>query len=157
MPVPSLGDPAPDFALPARPGPDRVRLSDHRGEPVLLLFFPLAFSGVCTDEMCHLAEDWARWEEVDATVLGISVDSPFVTQKFAEETGVPFPILSDFNREATDAYGVRYPDFFGLEGVSKRSAFVVDGEGRVAYAWVSEDADVMPPFEEILMKVRELA
>lgn len=157
MSVPAVGSVAPDFALPAVPGPDRVRLSDHRGETVLLLFFPLAFSGVCTEEMCHLAEDWSRWEEAAATVLGISVDSPFVTRRFAEETGVPFPILSDFNRDASEAWGVLYPDFFGLEGVSKRSAFVVDGEGRVAYAWVSEDADVMPPFEEILGAVRDLA
>lgn len=150
----SAGSAAPDFSLPPAPGPDRVALSDHRGDPVVLLFFPLAFSGVCTEEMCRLAEDWSRWEDLGATVLGISVDSPFVTRRFAEETGIPFPLLSDFNREASEAYGVLYADFFGLRGVSKRSAFVVDGEGTVAWAWVTEDADVLPPFEEIREAVR---
>lgn len=156
MPHLSAGSPAPDFSLPPAPGPDRVTLSEHRGRPVVLLFFPLAFSGVCTEEMCRMAEDWSRWEEVGATVLGISVDSPFVNRKFARETEVPFPVLSDFNKEASEAYGVLYPDFFGMKGVSKRSAFVIDAEGRVAYAWVTEDADVMPPFEEILETVGEL-
>lgn len=156
MPPVAVGQPAPDFSLPPAPGPDRVTLSEHRGEPVVLLFFPLAFSSVCTDEMCRMAEDWSRWEEVGATVLGISVDSPFVNRKFAEETGVSFPVLSDFNKEAGEAYGVLYPDFFGLEGVAKRSAFVVDGDGTVAWAWVTEDAGVLPPFEEILEVVEGL-
>jgi peroxiredoxin len=79
-----------------------------------------------------------------------------VNRKFARETRVPFPLLSDFNREAAAAYGVLYPDFFGMRGVSKRAAFVVDRTGRVAYAWVAEDADLMPPFEEILAAVERL-
>jgi len=151
-----VGAPAPDFSLAPAPGPDRVTLSEHRGTPVVLLFIPLAFSGVCTDEMCRVAEDWRRWEEVGATVLGISVDSPFVTRKFAEETGVPFPVLSDFNKEVSEGYGVLYREFFGMKGVSKRAAFVVDGGGTVAYAWVTEDADVLPPFGEILEAVEAL-
>lgn len=145
----TVGSRAPDFSLPPAPGPERVSLSQYRGEPVVVLFFPLAFSGVCTEELCRLAEDWSRWEALDARVLGISVDSPFVSRKFAEETGVPFPVLSDFNKEAASAYGVLYPDFFGLKGVAKRSAFVVDEDGAVVYAWVTEDADVLPPFDEI--------
>ncbi len=112
---------------------------------MVLLFFPLAFSGVCTEELCRVAEDWSRWEELGASVLGISVDSPFVNRRFAEETKVPFPLLSDFNKDASSAYGVLYPDYFGLQGVSKRSAFVVDRDGKIGYAWVSEDADVLPP------------
>jgi peroxiredoxin len=156
MPHVSVGEEAPDFSLAPAPGPERVTLSALRGRPVVVLFFPLAFSGVCTDEMCRLAEDWSRWERVGATVLGVSVDSPFVNRKFARETRVPFPLLSDFNREAAAAYGVLYPDFFGMRGVSKRAAFVVDRTGRVAYAWVAEDADLMPPFEEILAAVERL-
>ena len=152
----SVGSAAPGFSLAPAPGPERVTLEEQRGRPVVLLFFPLAFSDVCTEEMCHLAEDWSRWEELGATVLGISVDSPFVNRKFAEETGVPFPILSDFNREASEAYGVLYPEFFGMKGVSKRAAFVVDGEGVVRWAWVTEDAGVMPPFDEILEAVRSV-
>jgi len=151
----SVGDAAPDFSLPPAPGPDRWTLSEHRGEPVVVLFFPLAFSGVCTEELCALADDWSRWEGLGATVVGVSVDSPFVTTRFAEETGVPFPLLSDFNREASKAYDVLYPDFFGLEGVSKRSAFVVGDEGRIRYAWVTEDADVLPPFDELREAVRD--
>lgn len=152
-----VGSPAPDFSLAPAPGPDRVTLSQHRGEPVVLLFFPLAFSGVCTAELCHMADDWSRWERVGARVLGISVDSPYVNRRFAEETGVPFPLLSDFNKEASQAYGVLYPDFFGLRGVSKRAVFVVDGEGVVAYSWVAEDAELLPPFGEVLEAVAGLA
>ena len=157
MPPVAVGSAAPDFSLAPAPGPDRVSRSDFEGTPLVILFFPLAFSGVCTQEMCRVADDWSAWGDVGAAVVGISVDSPFVTKKFAEETGVPFPILSDFNKEASAAYGVLYPEFFGMKGVSKRSAFVVDRDGRVAWAWVTEDADVMPPLDEILEVVRGLA
>lgn len=152
----AVGSPAPDFSLAPAPGPDRVTLSEHRGEPVVLLFFPLAFSGVCTAELCHMADDWSRWEEVGVKVLGISIDSPFVNRKFAEETKVPFPLLSDFNKDASSAYGVLYPDYFGMRGVSKRSAFVVDREGTIRYAWVAEDSGLMPDFEEIFAAVKAL-
>lgn len=152
----AVGSPAPDFSLPDAPSPQRVTLSEHRGTPVVVLFFPLAFSGVCTQELCQMAEDWSRWEGLGAKVLGISVDSPWVTRKFAEETRVPFPLLSDFNKDAASAYGVLYADFFGLRGVAKRSVFVVDAEGTVAYAWVTEDADVLPPYEEVRRVVEGL-
>lgn len=151
-----VGTAAPDFSLPPAPGPDRVTLSGFLGRPVVLLFFPLAFSNKCTEELCSLAEDWSRWEELDAQVLGISIDSPFVSRKFAEETGVPFPILSDFNKDASSAYGVLYPEYYGMRGVAKRAAFVVDRDGRIAYSWVSEDSDVLPPFEEIRSAVARL-
>ncbi|HEY8468791.1 MAG TPA: redoxin domain-containing protein [Longimicrobiales bacterium] len=145
---PNPGDPAPDatvFAAPREP----VRLSRYFGErPVILLFFPLAYSSVCTREMCTVAEDYAAYEQDGVTVLGISVDSPFVNQKFAEDCRAPFPILSDFNREATDAYGVRR-ELGGLEGVSERAAFVVDPSGIVRYVWVGEHPGVFPPLEEI--------
>ena len=152
----AVGSPAPDFSLAPAPSPDRVTLAEHRGEPVVLLFFPLAFSGVCTAELCHMADDWSRWEEAGVTVLGISIDSPFVNRKFAEETKVPFPLLSDFNKDASSAYGVLYPDYFGMRGVAKRSAFVVDREGVIRYAWVSEDSGLMPDFDEIYAAVKAL-
>lgn len=146
----SKGSQAPDFTLVRKIGEDPVSLSDYRGEkPVVVLFFPLAFSGVCTAELCRVVEDRSVWNELGAKVLGISIDSPFVNEKFAEENGAEFPMLSDFNREATDAYGVRNDDFFGMKGVANRSAFVVDTDGTVVYAWSSEDSDVMPPFDEI--------
>jgi len=135
-----------------------VTLSSFRGEKnVVVLFLPLAFSSVCTDEICRVAEDYGRWAELDAEVLGICVDSPFVVQKFARETGTPFPVLSDFNREAMTAFGVVYEDFFGLRGVAKRSVFVVDREGIVRYAWVTEDADVLPDFDAVRAAVEALA
>lgn len=156
MPL-SKGEKAPDFALPLEPGEAPLRLSDYRGQkPVVVLFFPLAFSGTCTREMRLVADDYERWRSLDAEVLGISVDSPFVNRKFAEETGAPFPILSDFNREATDAFGVRDDDFHGLEGVSKRSAFVVDPGGEIVYAWCSDDASKLPDFDEIHGAVAEV-
>lgn len=151
-----VGSTAPDFSLAPGPGPDRVTLSELRGAPVVLLFYPLAFSGTCTDEMCRMAEDWSRWSELDATVLGISVDSPYVSRRFARETGISFTLLSDFDKTASSAFGVLYPEFYGLHGVAKRSAFVVDAEGTIAYAWVSEDADALPPFQEIRQVVRTL-
>lgn len=146
----STGDRAPDFVLPLRPGEAPLRLSDYIGQrPVVLLFFPLAFSGTCTEELCRVAEDYGEWTALDAEVVGISVDSPYANQRFAREIDCPFPIVSDFNREASEAYGVLYQDYFGLKGVSKRAAFVVDRDGEVAYRWVSEDSGVLPPFGEI--------
>ncbi len=142
---PSVGDPAPDFSLPAGPGPDRITLSSFRGErPVVILFFPLAFSSVCTDELCAVGAELDGFQELDAQLLALSVDSPFVTRRFAREVGAGFPVLSDFNKEAMTAYGVVYDDFFGLRGVAKRSVFVVDREGVIRYVWVTEDADVLP-------------
>ena len=157
MPI-SVGDTAPDFELVHRIGEPSVRLSKYRGEkPVVLLFFPLAFSSVCTDELCAVADDYSAWTDLNAEVIGVSVDSPFVNQRFAKECGAEFPVLSDFNTEASTAYGVRNDDFFGMKGVANRSAFVVDAEGTVRYAWVSEDAGILPDFDEIKGVVGSLA
>ncbi|TVP77534.1 MAG: peroxiredoxin [Gemmatimonadales bacterium] len=151
------GDTAPDFTLVHRVGEDPVTLSEERRKgPVVLLFFPLAFSPGCTDEICQVAEDHSRWLELDARVLGVSVDSPFVNDRFAKECGAEFPILSDFNREASTAWGVRNDDFFGMKGVSNRAAFVIDTEGTVRYAWVTEDASRLPDLEEIRTVVEGL-
>ena len=144
-----VGDQAPDFSLPPAPGPDLVTLSSYRGEKnVVVLFFPLAFSSVCTDEMCQAAENYEGWQELDAEVIGVSADSPFVAQKFAQETKASFPIVSDFNKEAMTAFDVMYEDYFGLRGVAKRSTFVIDREGVIRYASVGEDSD-LPDFEAI--------
>lgn len=140
------GDPAPRFTLPDAPGHE-VDVGEQIGErPVVLLFFPLAFSSTCTAEMCAVRDDWERWEELGAAVYGISVDSPFVTERFREEHDLPFPVLSDFNREVAERYGVLYEEFYGLEGVAKRAAFVIGGDGTVAWSWVSVDASVEPDY-----------
>ena len=152
-----IGTRAPDFSLAPAPGPDRISLSDFRGGTnVVLLFMPLAFSSVCTDEVCRMAETYAGWNGVDAQILGITVDSPFVTAKFRDETGAPFPILSDFNKEAVKAYDVMYDEFFGMNGVAKRSAFVIDRDGVIRWSWVTEDADVLPDLEMIRAEVEKL-
>ncbi len=144
------GDAAPDFSLLAALGDDPVKLSELRGAPVVLLFVPLAFSDTCTEELCSVAENYKMWSDAGVKVLGISIDSPFVNAKWREEMGAPFPVLSDFNKEAAARYGVLNEDFFGLRGVANRSAFVVDADGVVKYAWVAEHPGKLPPFEEVV-------
>ncbi len=141
------GDAAPAITLPVRPK-EMVEVPIGQ-EKVVLLFFPLAFSPVCTDEMCHMRDSWSEWEALDAKVLGISVDSPFVTDRFRTEQKIPFDLLSDFNKEVSATYGVLHEDLIGLKGVAKRSAFVIGANGKVAYAWVTDDPRVQVPFDEV--------
>lgn len=149
------GDRAPGFTLPEAPGSE-VDVGELIGrEKVVLLFFPLAFSRVCTAEMRCVADRYAELEALDARVFAISVDSPFVTRRFREAEGLPFPVLSDFNREVSGRYGVLYEDFHGLEGVAKRSVFVVNTGGSVVYRWVSEDADVEPDYGSVAEAARD--
>jgi peroxiredoxin len=143
------GDRAIEFNLPQKPK-DEVDLGQYIGkEKVVLLFFPLAFSGVCTAEMCAMRDNWNQFENLGAKVFGISVDSPFVTDKFRQTENIPFPILSDFNKDVSRKYGVLHDDLMGLKGVSKRSAFVIGQDGTVKYAWVTEDPKVQVDFEAI--------
>src|SRR5688572_746204 len=119
------GTQAPD-AVVFRGPREPVHLHDYKGPPIVLLFFPLAFSGVCTREMCTVADDFSAWRDLGAQVLGISVDSPYVNVRFAAACNASFPILSDFNKEATVKYGVYREEMDGLRGVSERAAFVID-------------------------------
>ena len=147
------GQPAPSFTLPSKPG-NPVDVGAAIGkQPVVLLFFPLAFSPVCTDEMCHFRDHWKEWSSLDAQVFGISVDSPFVTEKFRAEQNIPFPVLSDFNKDVSRQYGVLHEDLIGLKGVSKRSAFVIGTDGKVKYAWVTDNPKVQVPFDEVRQAV----
>ncbi len=135
-----------------------IDLGDEIGKrKIVLLFFPLAFSGVCTSELCAMRDDWSRWSGLGAKVYGISVDSPFVNMKFAKENNLPFPLLSDFNREASKAYGVLMEDLFGLKNVSMRSAFVIDRKGRIAYSWVAENPAVEPDYAAVQQAVQSAA
>ena len=144
-----VGEAAPTPALFSAPRTPLL-LGDYISrQSVVLLFFPLAFSPVCTDEMCRMRDDWSQWEKLGAKVFGISVDSPFVTDKFRAEMDIPFPILSDFNKEVASRYGVLHEELVGLRGVAKRSAFVIDSDGTVAYAWVSDDPKQVPKFDEL--------
>lgn len=143
------GDKAPAFELPTKPG-EKVDVGKSIGtEPVLLLFFPLSFSPVCTTEMCAMRDDWSKWEMLGAKVYGITIDSPFVTERFRKENDIPFPILSDFNRTVARQFDVLHDDLVGLKDVTKRSAFVIGADGRVAYDWVSDDPKQLPDFEAI--------
>lgn len=129
---------------------NKVSLSDFKGKNVLLLFFPLAFTGVCTKELCAVRDDIARYNHANAVVLGISVDSYATLKKFKEEQGYNFPLLSDFNKEVSTLYGSIYQNFAGwMNGVSKRSAFLIDKAGLVQYAEVLENAGDVPNFEAI--------
>ncbi len=148
------GTPAPDLTLPVAPGEPPVSLSAFRGRPVVVAFFPLAFSSVCTDELCALRDAGPEWDSLGAQVLAVSVDSIFVNGRFAAETGAGFPILSDFNREAVTAWGVRNDDYFGMRGVAIRSVFVVDPEGRIAYAWTEPEDGTLPDLEAVKAAVR---
>ncbi len=143
------GQTAPDFVL-INTDKKEVRLSDYRGQNVVVLFFPMAFSGVCTAEMCAMRDDIASYQQLKAQILAISVDSPFTLNKFKEDQSLNFPLLSDFNKTATPEWGVMYETFGpGLKGVAKRSAFVVDKEGIIHYAEVLDNAGELPDFARV--------
>ncbi len=151
------GQQAPDFKL-FDTEKKEVALEDFKGKNVLLLFFPLAFTSVCTAELCSVRDNFKMYEQLDVQPLGISVDSLFTLGKFREEQNLNFPLLSDFNKEVSRAYGSLYESFgFGMKGVSKRSAFLIDGQGVVQYAEVLENAGEQPDFSAIQGKLRELA
>lgn len=144
-----VGDVAPSFNLKSSDLKD-VSLADFAGKKVVLHFFPLAFTGVCTTQLCTLRDNFGFYEGLNAQVLGVSVDSPFTLAKFKEEQAYQFPLLSDFNKETAAAYGALYEEFvLGLKGVARRAAFVIDEEGKIAYAEVLENAGDLPNFEAI--------
>lgn len=148
MPV-TIGQPAPEFTL-FDTTKKEVHLSDYKGKKVVILFFPLAFTSVCTKELCHVRDNIASFNNINAEVLGISVDSLYTLAKFKEEQGLNFSLLSDFNKEAAEAYGALYNQFnFNMKGVSKRASFVVDSNGIIRYAAVQENAGELPDFNAI--------
>ncbi|MBS1601156.1 MAG: peroxiredoxin [Bacteroidetes bacterium] len=152
-----IGQQAPDFTL-YDSDKQKVTLSDYRGRNVLLLFFPAAFTSVCTQELCSTRDNIALYSGSNAQVFGISVDMPFSLAKFKEEQKLNFPLLSDFNKEASTAYGCLYETFvLDLHGVSKRSAFVIDKDGTVRYAEVLEKASDLPDFSAIRKTLTELS
>lgn len=143
------GQAAPDFSL-FNTEKNKVSLSDYKGKNVLILFFPQAFTGVCTNELCSVRDSLDTYSNLDAEVVGISVDSLFTLAKFKEEQNYNFPLLSDFNKEVSQAYGAFYDEFvFDMKGVSRRAAFVVDKQGVIQYAEVLESAGDLPNFEAI--------
>jgi glutaredoxin-dependent peroxiredoxin len=155
-PVIKIGQQAPDFTL-YDSDKQKVSLSDYKGKNVLLLFYPQAFTGTCTKELCSTRDNIALYNQANAQVFGISVDSVFTLAKFKEEQRLNFPLLSDFNKTTSAAYGSIYDNFvFDMHGVSKRSAFVLDKQGIVRYAEVLEAATDLPDFTAIQKTLSEL-
>ena len=145
----SKGDKAPDFNLYSTEK-NEVQLADYKGKNLVILFFPLAFTGVCTAELCTIRDNYSEYETLNAEVIGISVDSLFTLEQFKKAENYNFTLLSDFNKEASRSYGTIYDQFvLGMKGVSKRSAFVVDKTGIIRHVEVLEDAGQLPSFDEI--------
>ena len=151
------GEPAPDFALRGTQSDEPVRLSSFKGrQHVVLLFFPLAWSSVCTKEMCSIRDSYGEYGRLGGQVLGISVDSPFALKAWSKEEGFPFPLLSDFNRDVSSSYGALYENLMGLKGVSKRAAFVIDRGGVVRHAQVLDKASDLPDFAAVQKVLSDL-
>ncbi|KIO75244.1 peroxiredoxin [Pedobacter lusitanus] len=143
------GDQAPDFKL-FSSDLKETSLADFKGKKLVLQFFPMAFTGVCTTQLCTMRDSFGFYQGMNAEVVGISVDSPFTLAKFKEEQAYQFPLLSDFNKETSTAYQSIYEEFvFNLKGVSKRAAFVIDEQGKIIYAEVLESAGDLPDFDAI--------
>lgn len=151
-----VGDQAPAFSLFSSEKKE-INLAAHQGKPVVLLFFPLAFTSVCTAELCSVRDELAQYNSAGAQVLAISVDSPQTLAAFKEQQQLNFTLLSDFNKETSRAYGSIYEQFgLNMRGVSKRSAFVVDGAGVIRYAEVLEDAGKVPNLEAVKQTLASL-
>ncbi|WP_375447919.1 redoxin domain-containing protein [uncultured Fibrella sp.] len=145
----SIGQPAPAFTLFSSENKP-VSLSDYAGKNVVLLFFPMAFTSVCTAELCEMRDNLHVYTNLNAEILAVSVDSPFTLAKFKEEQNLPFPLLSDFNKEVSEAYDALYENFvMNMKGVSKRAAFVIDETGQIKYAEVLENAGNVPDFNAV--------
>ncbi|MGC6456687.1 MAG: redoxin domain-containing protein [Coraliomargaritaceae bacterium] len=148
----AIGTQAPDFTLKTKnaDGLEDVTLSGNFGkQKTVLLFFPLAFTSVCMEEMCSVNSGLDAYTSLNAAVYGISVDSPFTLEKMAAVDNLQFPLLSDFNKDVSASYDVLYADLLGFKGVSKRSAFVIDEQGKILYSESSDDPKQLPDFDAI--------
>jgi peroxiredoxin len=144
-----VGQPAPAFSL-YDSEKNKVNLADQKGKNVVLLFFPQAFTGVCTAELCNVRDSISHYNQTNAQVYGISVDSVFTLAKFKEEQQLNFPLLSDFNKEVSASYDSLIQDFvLDMKGVSKRAAFVIDKEGIIQYAEILDKVTDLPDFNAI--------
>lgn len=150
-----VGQKAPNFTL-ADAFRKPVSLSDFSGKKVLILFYPGAFTAVCDKEMCAIRDGMAEFDSSGAQVIGISVDAPAANRAFIEKNSLKFPLLSDFTRYVSSQYCGLVNNFSGLIGLtaSNRSAFVIDEQGTVTFAWVSENPGVEPPYDELKKAVK---
>jgi peroxiredoxin len=150
--MPNQGEKAPTFTLPDTERKQRSlqELLNPKGTTILA-FYPGAFTGVCTKEMCTLRVSLTQFNNINAKVVGISVNDPFSNKAFAEKNNVNFPLLSDFNRDVVRQYNIALNDFAGLKGytAAKRSVFILDSRGNVIYRWVSDDPGKEPNYDEV--------
>jgi peroxiredoxin len=160
----AVGTKAPDFALSTKTadGPKQIKLSDNLGKKnTLLLFFPMAFTGTCTTEMCEVSGGLSAYSGMNAAVYGICGDNPFAQEAWAQKEKITVPLLSDYEHKVAKAYDVMYDSFLpqlnlGMAGVPKRSAFVIDKNGVIQYVESNDDAKQLPNFDKIKAKLAEL-
>jgi glutaredoxin-dependent peroxiredoxin len=160
----AVGTKAPDFTLSTKTaeGPKQIKLSDNFGKKnTLLLFFPMAFTGTCTTEMCEVSGGLSGYHGMNAAVYGISGDNPFAQEAWAQKEKITVPLLSDYEHKVAKTYDVMYDSFLpqlnlGMAGVPKRSAFVIDKNGVIQYAESNDDAKQLPNFDKIKAKLAEL-
>ncbi|PZR72632.1 MAG: hypothetical protein DLM73_12715 [Chthoniobacterales bacterium] len=160
----SVGTKAPDFSLATKTaeGPKQIKLNENFGKTnTLILFFPMAFTGTCTTEMCSISNGLSEYTALNATVYGISGDNPFAQEAWAQKEKITVPLLSDYEHKIAKAYDVMYDSFLpqmnlGMGGVPKRSAFIIDRAGVIQYAESNDDARELPNFDKIKAKLAEL-
>ena len=150
-----VGTRAPDFTL-VDHDRHKVTLSDLRGAPVVLAFFPAAFSSVCAKELCTFRDSIAKLGQADAQVYGISVDTFFALKAFHDHEKLSFPLLSDFNKQVIREYGVFNEDMIGLKGIAKRAVFVIDKNGVVRHREVLDDARNEPDYDKVFGALKNL-
>jgi glutaredoxin-dependent peroxiredoxin len=152
-----VGDKAPDFKL-FNTDKQEVSLSDFKGKPVVLLFFPQAFTGTCTKELCSVRDDISNYANLGAEVIAVSVDSLFTLKKFKEVENYNFTLLSDFNKDVSRTYDSIYEDWIhGMKGVSKRSAYVIDKDGIIRYAETMDNVSEIPNLEAVKETISKLS
>ncbi len=152
-----VGQQAPDFNL-FDSAKQETKLSDSKGKTVVLAFYPGAFTGVCTTEMCTFRDRFDSFNSMNAQVYGISVDGIFAQKAFSDANNLNFPLLSDYNREVVTAYGVALPNFAGMDGytASQRAVFVIDKGGVIQFKWIGENPGVEPDYDEVQRQVDQL-
>jgi peroxiredoxin len=150
-----VGSTAPDFTL-LNHERQPVTLSAERGHPVVLAFFPAAFSSVCERELCTFRDQFTRFNHAKAKVFGISVDTFFALKAFHDAQRLMFPLLSDFNKQVIREYGVYNEDMIGLHGIAKRAVFVIDGHGVIRYREVLQDARNEPDYQKVYAAIESL-
>ena len=152
-----VGSNIPSFELPDADG-KFVNISEFKGKNIVLVFYPAAFTGVCKTELCHFRDDLSKFSNMEAEVIGISVDYPFSVKEFSTTNNINFLLLCDYNKTVIKQFDIEFSDFFNLEGytVAKRSVFIVDKAGIIQYKWIADDPGQEPDYAEIDSKISSM-